>query len=131
MEIANAVERRIGEKNTRAFIAAHPSTVALRRPRTQPTAALGKRRADPDTIAAQDFRIVPMSGLVWDRSRGTADEGRIDDVTEQLICMPNADIQMDDYFPSDEGGWWVVTHVSPVRGYRKEARLKYSKTEPK
>lgn len=131
MAIANAVERRIGERNTQAFIDANPTTVKLLRPKKQVTEALGTKRVDPDELPEQKFRIVPMSGLVWDRSRTTPDEGRIDDVTEQLICMPTADVQKLDYFPGEYGGFFQVTHVSPVQGYRKEARLRYTATEPK
>lgn len=70
-----------------------------------------------------------MSGLVWDRSKVTPDEGNIADVTEQLIGLPDADVQKNDFFAHD-AGWFKVVHVSPVRGYRKEARLQYTDTKP-
>lgn len=134
MAIANAAEKRIGEKNTWAFIVANPELVQLRRPRTQPTASGGVRRLDPEILPEQSFRIVPMSGVVWDRSRTTPDEGRIEDVTEMLIGMPDADVKKWDYFPTalgDRPGFYQITHVSPVKGYRRESRLRWVATEPK
>ena len=130
--ITNEVERIMGTRNTRAFILANRVRVQLRRPQNQRTEAGGIRRIDPELLPAQEFRIVPMSGLVWDRSRTTPDEGRIDDVTEQMICLPNADVKKNDYFPTEDGtGWFKIDHVSPVQGYRLEARLKFTNTEPK
>lgn len=129
--IANPTERRIGVKNTKAFIDASPTEVELRRPRKEVTEAGGSRKVTPDFLPSQAFRIVPMSGLVWDRSRSTPDEGRIDDVTMQLIGMPDADVRKNDYFPAPDGGFYLVTHVSPLTGYRREARLKFTDDEPK
>lgn len=131
MPITNNDERIIGERNTKAFIEANPVTVVLRRPQMAETESGGVRKLTPLMIAAQQFRIVPMSGLVWDRSRTTPDEGMIQDVTEQCIGMPSADIQINDYFPAEYGGWYKVHHVSPVKGYRKEARLRWLATEPR
>ena len=132
MPITNQAERIIGIRNTEAFIRAHVQLVQLRRPQLAQTAAGGVKKNPPQVLPEQQFRIVPMSGLVWDRSRTTPDEGKIDDVTEQLIGMPDADVQKNDYFPTEDGsGWYRVEHVSPVRGYRLEARLTFLKTEPK
>lgn len=141
MPITNAAERRVGEKNTLAFIEADPvhqkPGTILRRPKTTKTAAGGVKRVEPDLLPPQLVRIVPMSGLVWDRSRTTPDEGRIQDVTEQLIGMPSLDVKPNDFFPApdnvselDTGGWYVVTHVSPVKGYRRESRLRYTSSKP-
>lgn len=129
--ITDALEKRIGIKNTKAFIDANKITVQLRRPQIQRTEAGGVRKIDPDLLPAQTFRIVPMSGLVWDRSRTTPDEGMVQDVTSMLICMPDADVEINDYFPGENGGWYKVHHVSPVTGYRKECRLRWLATEPK
>lgn len=131
MAIADATEKRIGIKNTWAFIQANPVKTQLRRPKVVRTEAGGVKKVDPDLLPLQFFRIVPMSGLVWDRSRTTPDEGRVSDVTEMLIGMPDADMQKDDYFPGENGGWFKLVHISPVTGYRKEARLRYTDTEPK
>lgn len=131
MPFGNEVEERVGIRNTQAFIDAHYSEVKLRRPRTQRTEAGGVRKINPDLIPTQRVRIVPMSGLVWDRSRPTPDEGRVPDVTEMLICLPWANIQVDDYFDAPNGGWFEINHVSPVQGYRKECRLRWSPTEPR
>lgn len=131
MAISNAAEYRIGVKNTKAFIDANPITVQLRRPKAIKNPQTGGvKRLDPELIAEQSFRIVPMSGLVWDRSRTTPDEGRVPDVTEILTCMPDADVREEDWFPGENGGWFKVTHVSPVTGYRIECRLRWSNTEP-
>lgn len=131
MTITNQAERVIGLRNTRAFIQANKTTVRLRRPRVQETESGGVRKMEPVLLPEQTFRIVPMSGLVWDRSRVTPDEGMVQDVTEQLICMPDSDVQINDYFPGENGGWYKVHHVSPVEGYRKECRLRFSSTEPR
>jgi len=130
--ITNEVERKVGLRNTLEFIKANETKVLLLRPDTKLTEAGGVVRTEPSLLPAQSFRIVPMSGLVWDRSRTTPDEGRIDDVTEQLIGMPDADVLKNDYFEAeDQTGWYQVTHISPVQGYRKEARLRFSTSEPK
>lgn len=142
MPVTNSAELRIGVKNTLAFIMANPVVVepglVLRRPKAVKSHETGGViRVDPDLLPPQLFRIVPMSGLVWDRSRTTPDEGNIEDVTEQLIGLPDANIQKNDYFPhpdnvgeTNTGGWYKVTHVSPVRGYRREARLRYTTSVP-
>lgn len=129
--ITNPVEKVVGERNTRAFIEANVIRVQLRRPQTQTTESGGVRRLEPTLVDEQSFRIVPMSGLVWDRSRTTPDEGSVQDVTEQLICMPDADVRKNDYFPTENGGWFIINHVSPVTGYRRECRLRYASAEPK
>lgn len=121
-------EKTIGVRNTAAFIKAHPITTKLSRPVIERTAAGGYRRTTPEVIPEQTFRIVPMSGMVWDRSTTTPDEGRVADVTQQLICMPDANVKKFDYFPHD-GGFCQVTHVSPTRGYRREARLLWYTSE--
>jgi hypothetical protein len=125
----DAMELKVGVKNTKAFIEANPVRIQLRRPKIEKTSAGGKRRVNPDLIPAQSFRITPMSGLVWDRAKTTPDEGSIPDVTEILIGLPDANIQKGDYFPH-EGGWFKIEHVSPLRGYRKEARLSFYNEEP-
>lgn len=131
MTITDSAEAIIGKRNTREFIRANQQMVRLMRPTTVKTEAQGIKKGTPQQLPEQAFRIVPMSGLVWDRSRTTPDEGKIDDVTEQLIGMPDADVQKNDYFPVEDGsGWYRVEHVSPVQGYRKEARLTFMKTEP-
>ena len=133
MTITNAVERRIGIRNTQAFIRANVTRVRLLRPVVIETEAGGVRKGGPDTLPEQEFRIVPMSGLVWDRSRTSPDEGKIPDVTEMLIGMPDADMEQDDYFPNEtgRGGWYKIVHVSPVEGYRREARLRWLSSEPR
>lgn len=130
MAVTNEMERRIGERNTQAFIDANPLVVSLFRPQRQRTEAGGMVKTSPLQLPPQKFRIVPMSGLVWDRSRTTPDEGRIDDVTEELIGMPDADVQKADYLECETGGWYRVEHISPVRGFRSEARLRWMATEP-
>jgi hypothetical protein len=129
--ITDTTERIIGERNTRAFIEASLTTVRLRRPRIQQTESGGVRKMEPELLPEQDFRIVPMSGLVWDRARTTPDEGNVQDVTEQLIGMPDSDMQINDYFPGENGGWFKITHVSPVKGFRREGRLRYLASEPR
>lgn len=131
MTITDPTERIIGLRNTRAFIEASLTRIRLHRPVIHRTASGGVRRGEPELLPEQDFRIVPMSGLVWDRSRTTPDEGNVQDITEQLIGMPDADVKKNDYFQAEDGGWFVVNHVSPVTGYRKECRLRYSSSEPK
>lgn len=118
------VERVIGERNTRAFIRANPISISLNRPQKVRTPAGGWQTVDPEVIPEQTFRIVPMSGLVWDRTVTTPDEGRVSDVTLQLIGMPDADVKKNDWFEF-RGGFAQVIHVSPVQGYRKEARLNW------
>lgn len=129
--LTNSAERIIGIRNTKVFIEANKITVQLRRPKIEQTEAGGVRKVDPDLVPEQTFRVVPMSGLVWDRSRTTPDEGMVQDVTAMLICMPDADVEINDYFPAEHGGWYKVHHVSAVTGYRKECRLRWLSTEPK
>ena len=127
----DATEYLIGVKNTLAFIKANKVEVELYRPTVVKTEAGGKVKGEPTRIDPQWFRIVPMSGLVWDRAKTTPDEGSVPDVTEQLIGLPDADVKKDDYFAAPHGGWYKVVHVSPVTGYRKEARLQYTDNEPR
>jgi hypothetical protein len=131
--ISDQVERRVGIRNTQAFIDANPTTIIIKRPQIKATPAGGKMKTDPITLPRQRGRIVPMSGLVWDRSRTTADEGVVPDVSEMFVCLPGTDIRQDDYFACETslGGWYEVVHVSPVEGYRKEARLRWARVEPK
>lgn len=123
-----AAERLMGVRSTRQFILANSVRVQLRRPVVTKSAAGGTTNGAPEVLPAQTFRIVPMSGLVWDRSVTTPDEGRIADVTEILIGMPECDVQVNDWFPNDTG-FMLIVHVSPVRGYRRECRLRWVKTQ--
>lgn len=130
MTITNKAELVVGVRNTKAFIDANPIKVKLKRPQLQRTESGGVRKVAPLEIAEQKFRIVPMSGLVWDRSRTTPDEGNVQDVTEMMICLPDANVEVNDYFPTENGGFYKIHHVSPVTGYRRECRLRYLSTEP-
>lgn len=142
MVIASKVEERVGLKNTKSFIEANPVDTEpgtrLYRPKVADAGAGGVRKNDPDLLPPQMFRIVPMSGLVWDRSRSTPDEGNVQDVTSILIGMPDVDVKKNDYFPqpdnkakSDHGGWYIIHHVSPITGYRRECRLRFVQSRPR
>lgn len=130
MPFANDQEYRLGVKNTLAFIRAHYTMAAIRRPQVEETAAGGKRKIDPLILPEQMVRVIPMSGLVWDRAKTTPDEGSIPDVTLMMVAHPDVDVQKNDYFPY-ANGWVKVHHVSPVKGYRREARLQFTNTEPR
>jgi len=65
---------------------------------------------------------------VWDRSSTSADEGRLADVTHQLIGDADADIRKGDWFQFSENdlpGRYEVVHVSPQRHFRVSANLRF------
>lgn len=122
------VELRIGRKNTLALIRADLTVVSLQRPQKVGTDAGGFVDGPPVSIPAQRFTIVPLSGLVWDRSDTTPDEGRLADVTEAMVGAWNADIQKDDWFPWSQNGIegkYLITHVSNFRRWRTQALLRF------
>lgn len=128
-----ATELRIARKNTRAFIDADKTIVELNRPQMATTDAGGIISAGEDTLPPQPARMVPLSGLVWDRSDPTPDEGRLPDVTEQLVMLWNADIRKEDWFPWDRDGLrgkMLIVHVSRHRHYRTSALLRFLEEGP-
>jgi hypothetical protein len=124
----SAIETLIGRRNTRALIAEDPRDIVLNRP-TRVSDAAGGFLPGLSSLPSQRFRIVPLSGLVWDRSTNTADEGLLADVTHQLIGDADADVKKGDWFVFSENdlpGRYEVMHVSPQRHFRTSANLKYS-----
>jgi hypothetical protein len=113
--------------NTRAFIAADPRDVALHRPVKTADGAGGYIEGDSQ-LPSQRVRIIPLSGLVWDRSDTDPDTGRTADVTMQLVGDADLDIRKGDWFPFSENdlpGRYEVVHVSPTRHYRTSANLRF------
>lgn len=117
-----AIERKMGQRNTRAFIQADPSRVTLIRPTKVLTAAGGHKPGEPITLPPQTVRLVPLSGNVWDRSKQKTDEGNLPDVTFQLVGMPGLDIKKGDHFVWKHDDWEVI-HVSPEEGQRISANI--------
>lgn len=125
--MTSAIETLIGRKNTRALIAEDPRDIVLNRPTRTPDGAGGYLMGD-SSLPAQRVRIVPLSGLVWDRSVTTPDEGRVPDITHQLVGDAKMDIRKGDWFTFSENdlpGRYVVVHVSPHRHFRTSANLKF------
>lgn len=121
-------ELRIARKNTVAFINADRYNVEFNRPLYMESEAGGIVSAGTDLILPQMARFVPLSGLVWDRSDTTPDEGRLPDVTEQLVMRWDADVKKEDWFPWDKDGLTgrlLVVHVSRFRHYRTSALLRF------
>jgi len=129
--MSNRAELTIARKNTRAFVSADPIRVALRRRTYIVSAAGGRVQGDPVTLPLQTFRIIPFSGQVWDRTKTTPDEGRVLDVTQQLVGYYDADVQQNDEFDWVQdgiSGVYTIVHVSPHRHYRVSATLEFRKT---
>jgi len=128
----SAIETLMGRANTRALIAEDPRDLVLHRPTRTPDGA-GGFLPGFSSLPSQRFRIVPLSGLVWDRSTNTADEGLLADVTHQLIGDANADVKKGDWFQFSENdlpGRYEVMHVSPQRHFRTSANLKFLEDHP-
>ena len=117
-----AMEKKMARRNTRAFIQADPAQISLIRPTKVSTAAGGHRPGTPITLAPQTFRLVPLSGNVWDRSKQKTDEGNMPDTTFQLVGMPGVDVKKGDHFVWQNDDW-EITHVSPEEGQRVSANI--------
>ncbi len=129
--MSNRAELTTARRNTRSFILADKVKIALRRPQYTESEAGGRIQISPVILPSQDFRIVPFSGQVWDRTKTTPDEGRVSDVTQQLVGYYNADIETNDEFEWDfDGltGFYKVVHVSPKRHYRVSATIEFRKS---
>jgi len=129
--VTNAVEVQAARLSTRAFISADPRDVTLHRPVKTADGAGGYIEGDSQ-LPSQRVRIIPLSGLVWDRSDTDPDTGRIADVTQQLVGDADLDIRKGDWFPFSENdlpGRYEVVHVSPFRHYRTSANLRYKEDD--
>jgi len=127
-----AAEVRVARLNTLELINQDPRVVSLNRPVTTDDGAGGQVKAPDSSLPPQKVRIIPLSGLVWDRSNPTPDEGRTPDVTHQMIGKFDMDVKKDDWFTFSENnlpGRYIVTHVSPHRHWRTSAFLKYMEDE--
>jgi hypothetical protein len=125
-------ELLVGRRNTDAMIAAEPITRAFRRPVFSETSSGGRRQTGFAQLPEQTFTITPLSGQVWDRSDPTPDEGRLPDVTEQVIGRYNMDIQKDDQIPWEQDGlvgYLLVVHVMRHRGFRTSALIRFLEEE--
>lgn len=124
----NAYELRVARLNTAVLIDADPRVIQLRRPTRVRTPAGGLKSTGDTILPEQSFTVVPLSGNVWDRSDPTPDEGRLPDVTHQLVGMHDADVRKNDWFPWNEDGIegkYIVTHVSTKRRYRTSCNLRF------
>lgn len=121
-------ELLVGRRNTEAMILADPITKQFRRPIYSDTDSGGRRKTGYNTLPEQTFTITPLSGQVWDRSDPTPDEGRLPDVTEQLIGRHNMDIQKHDEIPWEQDGlvgYLLIVHVMRKRGFRTSALIRF------
>lgn len=121
-------ELRVGRRNTDVLIQYDRSDISLQRPQKQQTDAGGYVDGPPASLPVQPFTIVPLSGLVWDRSDSTPDEGRLPDITEALVGRWNADVQKDDWFFWDQNGIagkYIIVHVSNFRRWRTSALIRF------
>jgi hypothetical protein len=126
--ISVATELRIGRKNTKAMIDADPIVKSILRPVRSGTESGGIKTTGYTQLPEQTFTITPLSGQVWDRSDPTPDEGRLPDVTEEVIGDFDMDIRKLDRIPwSKDGliGYLLVVHVSRRRHYRTSALTKF------
>jgi len=131
--VANNTEVRVGRKNTLAMIAKEPITKSFRRPVFEETQSGGQRITGYQTVPEQTFTITPLSGQVWDRSDPTPDEGRLPDVTEQVVGRWDMDINKLDEIPWEQDGlvgYLKVLHVSRLRNFRTSALIKFMQEEP-
>lgn len=122
-----ALEAHMGRLNTRAFIDADPRDVQLHRPVKIADGAGGYIEGD-SLLPSQRVRMIPLSGLVWDRSDTDPDTGRLADVTQQLVGDADLNIRKGDWFSFSENdlpGRYEVVHVSPLRHYRTSANLRF------
>lgn len=125
---ARSIEERVGRAATQALINANPFTVSFQRPVTEETEAGGERQAGYNTLDAQTVTIVPLSGQVWNRSDTTSDEGRLPDVTEQIVGMPGLDVEKHDRLPwnqDSQEGYLLVVHVERNRRWRTSALVRF------
>lgn len=124
----NAYELKVARLNTTVMIEADVRELELRRPVRTRTPAGGLTKATDILLPVQKFRVIPLSGNVWDRSDPTPDEGRLPDVTHQLLGEYNANVRKNDWFPWEEDdlvGKYIITHVSPFRHYRTSCNLRF------
>lgn len=123
-----AMELKIARANTVALIEMNPTSSVINRPMKYLTEAGGYRYDAWNTLPAQRFMVVPLSGLVWNRSDPTPDEGRLPDVTEQVVGRWDMDIQKEDRIPwNNHGqvGYLLVVHVERDRHYRTSALTRF------
>lgn len=126
--MVTATELRVGRKNTTALIKAHPITSRIQRPVFNKTADGGTEISGFEALKEQTFTVVPLAGIVWDRSDTTSDEGRLGDVTEQIVGEYTMDVQKHDRISWNQDGlegYLLVTHVSRNRHFRTAAFTRF------
>lgn len=129
---ARTIEERVARANTQALIDASPLIVSFLRPVKSVTEAGGQKETGYETLDPQRVTVIPLSGLVWNRSDTTADEGRLPDVTEQVVGMPDLDVEKHDRLPWDQDGqqgYLLITHVERGRRWRTSCLTRFIQEE--
>lgn len=115
------MELVVQKRNTRAFIEVDPVDVVLTRFSRVPNGAGGYRLSGPVERASQRFRLVLQANR-GDTGERLLLDGTANQVTHDLIGMPDADIAPGDKFVYDSRSYEVV-EVFRVGGYEVKARV--------
>lgn len=121
----NAVELKINKKNTLAFIAAAPVTVALSRPQSERNEDNGGlRQLEAITLEPQTFRILhaPPRRRRKENQPPNATLGEIPFAKDNLMGRWDADVEEGDTF-TWLGVEYLVTYVFADRTYETIANL--------
>lgn len=117
----DANELRVNRRNTAAYIASNPSSVALV-PRTKQKSGTGTRYVEGTPRAAQILRIIDHSS-----SRGPnpgtvqSSDGQQRRVEAQLLGVYTAIIGLYDVWTDDDDLRWEVAELLPFNQYERRA----------
>lgn len=109
-------------RNTQQIISSEPTSISLRRPAKMVADGAGgfmpSTNNDKSVSTADRF-----FGTVSEAFMRVDQEGREMLITNMLVCLPDDDIQFNDYFTLD-GRKYLVSFVE-ARPYQKKAFLSY------
>jgi hypothetical protein len=121
---ASSRELAVNRKNTKAFIDARPSTLALIPTTVVRTEAGGKRASDGPPRVAQVLRVIEQASA-YGNSPGLlpTQDGQQRRVTYQLLGEFDAVMAVGDHWLDADGIRYEVRELLPYNGYERRARV--------
>lgn len=118
------------KRNTLAFIAAHYEDLSLT-PRSPQKSGTGTIWVNGETKPVQRVRLVDQSRALIGPQPGTVRgaDGKQRRVEYQLVAMPEADLDLWDWWQDSSGIRWEIADILPDNGYERRAQVvRYGET---
>lgn len=122
--MSNESELVVNRKNTKAFIAARPSTLALIPVQKTKTASGGTTYSDLPPRAEQVLRLIQTTEAIGNvPGLLTSLDGRQLKVISQLLGPYDAEMAVGDHWMDENGKRCEIGELLPYNGYERRAQV--------